>query len=80
MKQFFWKQMIARVCMPKAEMMTVSMRKLRRKRILIDFRIKNEKSVINLSEHQVKSKIMRLKTKKPLINLKEVDIIGVKKN
>ena len=44
------------------------------------FGIKNEKSVINLLEHRVKLDKTRLKTKKPLINLKEVDIIGAEKD
>ena len=61
-------------------MMIASMHRLRRRRISIDSRIKNAKAVINLSKHQAKSKNMKLKTKKPLINLKEVDIIGVKKD
>ena len=52
------------ICMQKAEMMTVSMRRLRRKRILIGFRIKNVKSVINLLEHRVKLNKFKIKNEK----------------
>lgn len=44
--------------------MTVSMHSLRHKRILIDFRIKNKKSVINLLKHQVKLKKYEIKNEK----------------
>lgn len=47
---------------------------------MIGSRIKNEKYVNNLCVNKQNLINMRLKTKKPLINLKEVDIMGVKKD
>ena len=44
--------------------MIASMLRLRRRRILIDSRIKNEKTVINLSKHQAKSKKYEIKNEK----------------
>ena len=44
--------------------MIASMRRLQHRRISIDSRVKNEKSVINLSEHQVKSKKYEIKNEK----------------
>lgn len=61
-------------------MMIASMHSLRHRRISIGSRIKNEKYVNNLCVNKQNLINMRLKTKKPLINLKEVDIIGVKKD
>lgn len=51
-------------CMRKAEMMIVSTRRLRHRRILIGFRIKNGKSVINLLEHRVKLNKFKFKNEK----------------
>lgn len=52
------------ICMQKAEMMTANTHRLRRRKISIDSRVKNEKYVINLSEHQVKSKKYEIKNEK----------------
>ena len=60
-------------------MTTVSMHSWLRKRILIGFSIKNRKYVNNLLERWIESNKYKFK-KKLLINLREVDIIGVKKD
>lgn len=45
-------------------MMIVSMRRLQHKRILIGFRIKNGKTVVNLLEHQAKLNKFEIKNEK----------------
>ena len=45
-------------------MMTANMRHWRHRRILIGFRIKNGKSVINLLEHRVKLNKFKIKNEK----------------
>lgn len=47
---------------------------------MIGSKVKNGKGVDNYAYKTQRSIIMRLKTKKPLINLRGVDIIGVKKD
>ena len=52
------------ICMQKAEMMIANTHSLRRRKISIGFRLKNEKSVINQLEYQVKLYKIEIKNEK----------------